>query len=233
MVERFNDGHRRNGRIAWVLVIIALTLASAFAYLLIWRLHPVLALLFNIAVLYLTMGFRQESHFSPTSIWPCAWANSIGRGSFSASGGAVATRCQFERSRAPCDRTALIGAHRNVLAYAFGSSCCRARVGLCFTGWPGSLPRSGAGAVMRNSATSVRLPGARSSGWTGFHKGYRRRIFDSGDFEDAIFCWRTQSLQWPDHTDGILIASGAGALGVRLGMPGTSRARSSTGPRWA
>ena len=31
MVERFNDGHRRNGRIAWVLVIIALTLASGFS----------------------------------------------------------------------------------------------------------------------------------------------------------------------------------------------------------
>ena len=41
----------------------------------------------------------------------------------------------------------------------------------------------------------------------------------AGDFEDAIFCWRTQALQWPERTDGILIASGGGALGVRLGMP--------------
>ena len=40
-----------------------------------------------------------------------------------------------------------------------------------------------------------------------------------GDFEDAIHCWRTQAAGWPDPESGILLASGAGALGVRLGMP--------------
>jgi adenosylcobinamide-phosphate synthase len=38
-----------------------------------------------------------------------------------------------------------------------------------------------------------------------------------GDFEDAIYCWRTQSGQWPRLNDGILLASGAGALGVVIG----------------
>lgn len=40
-----------------------------------------------------------------------------------------------------------------------------------------------------------------------------------GDFEDAVFCWRTQSMLWGERASGILIAAGAGALGVRLGMP--------------
>ena len=40
-----------------------------------------------------------------------------------------------------------------------------------------------------------------------------------GDFEDAIYCWRTQASQWPDPEMGIVLASGAGALGVQLGMP--------------
>jgi adenosylcobinamide-phosphate synthase len=40
-----------------------------------------------------------------------------------------------------------------------------------------------------------------------------------GDFEDAIYCWRTQADLWPDDGLGIVLASGAGALGVRLGMP--------------
>jgi adenosylcobinamide-phosphate synthase len=40
-----------------------------------------------------------------------------------------------------------------------------------------------------------------------------------GDFEDTIYCWRTQASSWPDREAGILLASGAGALGVRLGMP--------------
>ena len=38
-----------------------------------------------------------------------------------------------------------------------------------------------------------------------------------GDFEDAIYCWRVQAKQWRSIHDGILLASGAGALGVQIG----------------
>lgn len=38
-----------------------------------------------------------------------------------------------------------------------------------------------------------------------------------GDFEDAIYCWRNQSASWGNPEQGIVLASGAGALGVRLG----------------
>jgi hypothetical protein len=38
-----------------------------------------------------------------------------------------------------------------------------------------------------------------------------------GDFEDAVYCWRSQASAWTDRQTGILLASGAGALGVRLG----------------
>ena len=40
-----------------------------------------------------------------------------------------------------------------------------------------------------------------------------------GDFEDAVYCWRTQARSWPDPDAGIVLAAGAGAMGVRLGMP--------------
>jgi cobalamin biosynthesis protein CobD/CbiB len=40
-----------------------------------------------------------------------------------------------------------------------------------------------------------------------------------GDFEDAIYCWRTQAARWPDRLLGVVLAAGAGAIGVRLGMP--------------
>ena len=49
-----------------------------------------------------------------------------------------------------------------------------------------------------------------------------------GDFEDAAFCWRTQAKSWADEEGGehagIVLASGAGALGVQLG---------GSCPRWA
>jgi cobalamin biosynthesis protein CobD/CbiB len=40
-----------------------------------------------------------------------------------------------------------------------------------------------------------------------------------GDFEDAVYCWRTQARSWPDADVGVVLAAGAGAMGVRLGMP--------------
>jgi cobalamin biosynthesis protein CobD/CbiB len=44
-----------------------------------------------------------------------------------------------------------------------------------------------------------------------------------GDFEDAVYCWRTQASQWPafegGDSVGILLASSGGALGVELGGP--------------
>ena len=38
-----------------------------------------------------------------------------------------------------------------------------------------------------------------------------------GDFEDALYCWRSQAALWLRPDEGIVLASGAGALGVRLG----------------
>jgi adenosylcobinamide-phosphate synthase len=34
-----------------------------------------------------------------------------------------------------------------------------------------------------------------------------------------MYCWRTQSETWKDPTQGIMLSSGAGALGVKLGEP--------------
>jgi len=42
-----------------------------------------------------------------------------------------------------------------------------------------------------------------------------------GDFEDAIYCWRTQAKAWGSLHEGILLASCAGALGGQLGGPVT------------
>jgi adenosylcobinamide-phosphate synthase len=38
-----------------------------------------------------------------------------------------------------------------------------------------------------------------------------------GDFEDAMYCWRSQAEQWAQRGMGIVLASGAGAMGVKLG----------------
>ena len=40
-----------------------------------------------------------------------------------------------------------------------------------------------------------------------------------GNFEDAIYAWRNLTSKWADPLSAVLLASGSGALGVRLGEP--------------
>src|SRR5574337_842016 len=63
LVDRFNDGRASNGRVAWWVVVLTFTLSGAFVFFLLWQVHPLLAGVFNVLVLYLTMGFRWESHY--------------------------------------------------------------------------------------------------------------------------------------------------------------------------
>ncbi len=41
----------------------------------------------------------------------------------------------------------------------------------------------------------------------------------AGNFEDALYCWRTQARTWPDAEESVALVAGAGAMGVRLGLP--------------
>lgn len=38
-----------------------------------------------------------------------------------------------------------------------------------------------------------------------------------GNFQDALESWRGQAAEWGDDNEGVLLAAGAGALGLRLG----------------
>lgn len=40
-----------------------------------------------------------------------------------------------------------------------------------------------------------------------------------GNFEDAMYCWRGQAQAWLDPEEGVVLAAGAGAMGVKLGQP--------------
>ncbi len=54
-----------------------------------------------------------------------------------------------------------------------------------------------------------------------------------GNFQDALESWRSQSQSWSNENQGILLAAGAGALGVRLGgnitLPGGELSRPDLG----
>src|SRR2546423_911245 len=61
--QSFNGGERRHGSIAWLVAVLPPVLLAAALHALLHSVHGLLALAFSIAVLYLTLGFRQFSHY--------------------------------------------------------------------------------------------------------------------------------------------------------------------------
>src|SRR5438046_134337 len=61
--QSFNGGEKKHGMIAWLVAVVP-PVALAFAvHAFLYQVHPLLAFVFNVAVLYLTLGFRQFSHY--------------------------------------------------------------------------------------------------------------------------------------------------------------------------
>ncbi|MCC4117157.1 CobD/CbiB family protein [Aromatoleum toluclasticum] len=221
LVERFNDGQARNGVVAWLLPVVSVVAGGALAFFLLWLVHPLLAVVFNIAVLYLTMGFRQESHFF-TDIHLALRMGELDRarsllGEWRGGQYVGASSCEVARLAI---EEGLVAAHRNVFGVIF---------------WFIVLPGPSGALLYRLARFLGEEWGGRNDAEFGQFGRFARKAFELidwlparltaasfsivGDFEDAVFCWRTQAMLWADRASGILIAAGAGALGVRLGMP--------------
>src|SRR4051794_29372584 len=61
--RQLNAGQYYHGVIAWSLAVIPVAVATIVIYYLLAAVSPLLAWTWNITVLYLTMGFRQFSHY--------------------------------------------------------------------------------------------------------------------------------------------------------------------------
>lgn len=220
--RHFNGGEERHGMTAWgvgvalpVLLLLVLRIGLDFGY-------SFVGFVLDVAILYLTMGFRQFSHFF-TDIQLALRMGELDRArrlladwrgvGAEQLGSADIARLTIEQG--------IVASHRHVFAPLF---------------W--FMVLGPAGAVLYRLGLSV------MQHWTarGVPTGERdrfgqfaRRAFQLldwlparltaitfaivGDFEDAVYCWRTQASQWHDSASGILLASGAGALGLRLGAP--------------
>ena len=60
--SHFNAGERRQGVIAWCLGVLPWVIVCIVVFRFLYEIHVVLGYAWNVAVLYLTMGFRQFSH---------------------------------------------------------------------------------------------------------------------------------------------------------------------------
>ncbi|MCA3149037.1 MAG: CobD/CbiB family protein [Burkholderiales bacterium] len=218
----FNAGERQHGVLAWWALMLLALLTSGGVYWLALEINWALALLVNVIFLYLTLGFRQFSH-AYTEI-QLALENGdlplarkiLGEWMRDVDPGFIADRLTpGEVARHAIER-ALMLSHRHVFGVFF---------------WFVLLPGP-TGAVMYRVAQVAARAWRRQSPDSPF-ADFAQRAYTLvdwlptrftavgfaivGNFEDAMYGWRHEAGRWQDPSEGVVLAAGAGAMGIRLG----------------
>lgn len=219
--DRLNAGERRHGLLGWCTALLPpVVVVTAIYFLLDW-ISPLLAWAWNVAVLYLTLGFRQFSHYF-TDIHLALRSGDLARARqlLGAWRGRSAENLSSSEVARLSIEEALVASHRHVFAVVL---------------WFLVLPGPAGAIVYRLAALLAQRWGRQRREDFGEFGDFPRQAFALidwvparvtavffaivGDFEDAIYCWRNQAAQWEDPDRGVILAAGAGALGVRLGQP--------------
>ena len=196
------DGH---GTIAWAVGVGPAFVLAIAVHSLLYLASPLLSLLFDVVVLYLTLGFRQFSHLF-TDIETALKAGDLERARELIAewrGEPVAPRSREEIVRLSVEQ-ALLASQRHV----FGVLLWYVLLG------PG-------GAILYRFAVFLRQ---RWGALGAFGEFAEHALFVLewpavrltaavfavvGNFEDAVYCWRTQARNWAEHNVGVVLASGA------------------------
>ena len=219
--RQFNAGEPLHGLIAWIVAILPAVLGAWLIYDLLARASPLLALAFNVAALYLTMGFRQFSHYF-TGIQTAMKEGELGeaRRLLSVWRGHDCSALSGEEVARLAIEDALACSHRHVFGVIFWFMLLPGPSGAVLYWLALYLKRRWSAAVSLEFASFGRFPDQAFAALDWLPARVTATTFAVvGDFEDAVFCWRSQARQWEDRNLGIVLAAGAGALGVRLGNP--------------
>jgi adenosylcobinamide-phosphate synthase len=224
----FNAGERKNGRMGWFLMMAVLVLPVALIY---WVLQyfglVFLAFAWNVAIVYLTLGFRHYSHYF-TSI-----QLALNNGDEATARALLAEWARIdtvgmdatEIARIAVEKS-LITTHRSVFGVFFwflmpvGPAAADLYRESEYLARAWNEPEH-----MRNEAFGQFA--AKAFYWIDWIPVRLTAIAFAvvGNFEDAIYAWRNFANRWADESRGIILAAGGGAMGVRLGTPHENAAR--------
>ncbi len=229
--RRLNGGTAQQGAIAAAITLAPPVLLAVGIFFALAALHPLAGLAWNIAALYLLMGFRRFSH-AFTEVRDALKAGNLGtarRALAEWRGGDAGDLAGGDIAKLAIER-GLVDSYRQVFGTLFwftllpgpaGAVLYRAAA-LLADEWHGDA--RGADTTPIGQARAVFGGPARGLLWLLDWVPVRLTALSFavvGDFEDAAFCWRTQAAEWAEQDGGehagIVLASGAGALGVKLG----------------
>lgn len=239
--RNFDAGQPHHAWVVWCVSVGLPCLLTAALHLLVAHFSLFLALVLDVALLYLTLGFRQFSHYF-TDI-----RDALERGDENAARSLLAEWRHLDASELPRTEVlrhviehALLAAHRHVFGVFF---------------WFVLLSALGLGPT---GAVFYRMAEFSARYW-----GYRHRAIDApangallalsqrlfglvdhvparltafgfavvGNFEEAVASWRRDAALWRHANEGVILAAAAGAVGVQLGgaaAPGVTPDRSKT-----
>jgi adenosylcobinamide-phosphate synthase len=239
--RNFDAGKPHHTWVVWCVSVLLPTFLVGGLYMAVSRYSLLLALVFDVAALYLTLGFRQFSHYF-TDI-----RDALDRGDEDMARQRLGEWRHLDASELPRTEVlrhvlehALLAAHRHVFGVFF---------------WFVVLSALGLGPA---GAVLYRMAEFTSRYWA--YRQFRldapandallslsRRLFDLidhvparltafgfavvGNFEEAVNGWRRDAALWLHPNEGVILAAAAGALGVQLGgsaAPGVTPDRSKT-----
>ena len=229
----FNAGRAEHGRLAWLVMMLALVLPTLLIYWLCVLACPIAQLAWTIVIVYLTLGFRHYSHYF-TAIQLALDNSDL----------TEARRLLAEWTRQDvleldaqeisrlAVENALITTHRHVFGVFFWYAVLSV-VGL---GPVGAVVYRLAEYVQRRWQREQGADGGVSSllaevaqrAWVGLDwlpaRATALGFAIVGSFEDAMDGWRNHAQKFPQDNDGVILAATAGAINVRLGGAGLNTA---------
>lgn len=222
----FNAGQEQHGRMAWIVMMTALMVPTALIYWLCTKISPFAAFAWNILIVYLTLGFRHYSHYFTSIQLALNAGDEAGARRLLAEWTKqdTADLDVSEISRIAVE-TALVTTHRNVFGVFFwflmpiGPACAVMYRVAEYLARAWNEPEH-----MKNEAFGRFA--AVAFYWIDWIPVRLTAVAFAvvGNFEDAIYAWRNFADRWQEEAIGIILSSGGGAMGVRLGTPAVNAA---------
>ena len=229
--RNFDAGKSHHAWVVWTIAVVVPALVTSVLYQLLRHYSLILALVLDVGVLYLTLGFRQFSHHF-TDI-----RDALDRGDEQEARRLLADWQDVDVVDLPRTELlrhviehSLLAAHRHVFGVFFWFVVLSA------------LGLGPAGAVFyRMAYLALRYVGNSLQGTQGMGhetlQALSHRLFVRldhiparltafgfavvGNFEEAVNGWRRDAALWKHANEGIILAAAAGAVGVRLGGQGS------------